>query len=32
MDNMDAERLYKETNEALDIAAAESKAEEATAQ
>ena len=30
MDNTEAERLYKETNEALDIAEAEKRAEEAT--
>ena len=29
---MEAEKLYKETNEALDIAEAEKRAEEATAQ
>ena len=30
MDNMDAEKLYKEVNEALDIAESEKRAEEAT--
>lgn len=28
MSNMDAEKMYKETNEALDIAEAERRAEE----
>ena len=32
MSNMDAEKMYKETNEALDIAEAERRAEEQTAQ
>ena len=32
LSNMEAERVYKETNEALDVAAAEARAEEATAQ
>ena len=32
MQNMDAEKMYKETNEALDIAEAERRAEEQTAQ
>lgn len=32
LNNMDAEKLYKETNEALDIAEAERRAEEQTAQ